>query len=108
MLLFIVHFVFSYKESTMETILCVLRPKQTVTPVTRDFSPSAFDVLLTDVKIPGSPEKAKPVKQLPRTDISYEQEPTDALFEYLYDLTGAHYGGIKGKVFFCLCFVFAF
>lgn len=78
----------------METIIVVLRPKL-VSTVSREFSAGSFDVLLTDVKSSVS-DKSTTIKQLPKTDISYEQEPADGLFDYLYNLTGAQYGGIKG------------
>ena len=81
----------------METILAVIRPKQ-VSAITREFSPGSFDILLMDMKLSGT-DKSKAIKQLPKTNISYEQEPADALFAYLYNLTGAEYGGIKGETF---------
>lgn len=80
---------------TMEAIVAVLRPKAHGT-VSQDFNPRAYDVLLMDVPIPNS-AKNKVMKKLPKTIISFEEEPADAIFTFLYNLTGSQMGGIKGK-----------
>ncbi|KAK2194018.1 hypothetical protein NP493_3g04010 [Ridgeia piscesae] len=79
----------------MEAVIAVLRPKY-FGSVSRDFDPKAYDLLLIDGNLPSS-ENAGANKQFPKTTISFELEPADALFTYLYNLTGAELGGLKGK-----------
>ena len=79
----------------MDTVVVVLRPKQHGT-VSQDFRPHGYDILLMDVNVSNT-DKVKIVKQLPRNKILYEQEPADALFQCLYELTGGELGGLKGN-----------
>ena len=82
----------------METILAVLRPKALPT-LSNEFHPRNFDILLTEVKLISSNvslERGRITKQLPKVLISYEQEPTEALLNYLYKVTGQEKGGLRG------------
>ncbi len=80
----------------MEAVIVALRPKQHAT-VTQDFRPRAFDILLTDIPINNS---EKTLKQLPKATISYEEDPAEPLFNFLYEITGAEYGGLKGNLLY--------
>ena len=81
---------------TMEAVVAVLRPKPHGT-VSQDFHARSYDVLLMDMPIPNA-DKNKVMKKLPKTIISFEEEPADAIYTFLYNLTGSHMGGIKGKI----------
>ena len=86
----------------METILAVLRPKALST-ISNDFRPEGFDILLTEVKLSSSTqssERGRITKQLPKVLISYEEEPTEALLNYLYQVTGQEKGGLRGWISF--------
>ena len=83
----------------MDTVVVVLRPKEHGT-VSQDFRPKGYDLLLTDIAVPNT-DKLKAVKQLPKATISFEHETSDALFQFLYELTGAELGGLKGTANQC-------
>ena len=85
----------------MEAVIAVLRPKY-FGSVSRDFDPKAYDLLLIDGSTHAS-ENAGANKKFPKTTISFELEPADALFTYLYNLSGAELGGLKGWLL-QLCF----
>ena len=85
----------------MEVVVVALRPKIGFS-ITQDFQPKLFDILLTDLQL-GAPADNKPkLKQLPKAVISYEDETSEALATFLYQVTGAEKGGMKG-VLMALC-----
>ena len=83
-------------QIVMETVIVAIRPHQS-NPVTAEFDPAAYDILLTDVKLANA-DKLKGFKQLPKTTVSYDQEPAEALCACLFSLTGGENGGLKGTL----------
>lgn len=78
----------------MELVVCLLRPKSnTVLP--QVFHPEVYDILLLERSIP---QKTGFIvaKQLPGKTITYEQDATEEILNFLYEFTGFDRGGIKG------------
>ena len=75
----------------MEAIICVLRPKQSVT-LSQVFHPGNYSVLLVDVKSSGRSQKG-----LLKKVLSFEEEASESLLTFLYKSTGSELGGLRGK-----------
>ena len=84
----------------MEALLAVLRPKQHA-PASPDFRARVYDILLLDVQ-GSSQDWHKAERQLPKVSISYEDERTNLLQGYLFNITGGNSGGLKGRMIFAL------
>lgn len=75
-----------------------IKPQQHAT-ITSEFNPSAYDIILLDVQLANnenSSGNSNSLKQLPRRTVAYEQEPAEALFSFLQEITGKEHGGLKG------------
>ena len=82
----------------MDAVVAAVRPKQQGT-FTQDFRPWTYDVLLTETLLPNNDRTQK---HLPKTSLSFEEEPADSLCSYLHTLTGDDLGGLKGNQAFLI------
>ncbi len=73
----------------------VLRPKPH-SSVSQDFRPNDYDILLTEQGSVSVPGLGRTMKQLPKTNMTFEEEPMDALCTFLFNMTGGAFGGLKG------------
>ncbi|XP_064646385.1 krev interaction trapped protein 1-like isoform X2 [Lineus longissimus] len=76
----------------MDSIIAVIRPKHRQSQ-NQEFRPRNFDILLVEY----ANERAKTVKQLPRINVPYSEDPAEYMKRTLYHITGADKGGIKTK-----------
>jgi len=81
----------------MEAVVAVLRPRHESVILSKELLLTSYDILLVEMRVSTRDKSVQTVKQLPTTNISFENEPSDALSAFLYRFTGGDSGGITGN-----------
>ena len=79
----------------IEALVAVLRPKQNGTWST-EYHAWLYDILMVEIPL-SAKDKSRSLKQLPKCSVSFEDDTGEFLLNYLFSLTGANQGGLKGK-----------
>jgi len=77
----------------VDFLLAVIRPKPFHKPPKNEFQAKYYDILLLDINHDAN---GRGLKHLPKISVPYQENPLEKAVEFLYIITGADRGGIKG------------